>query len=105
MRSTIGISLRLSLLAVALALPTTGFAQSEKEAAQDLANEAARAFAMAAADLKAASDSVDRVLDRYSDQLDEQAMGRIQSNLSDSMGNYERAQQQLFDVLSMEEMP
>ncbi len=74
------------------------------ELEHELLYESARSFAMAASDLKAASNAVDRVVSKYGDRLsgDEASFQRIKKNLLDSMDNYERAQQQLFDVLVVE---
>ena len=62
---------------------------------------AARSFALAASDLKAASESVRRVLDDHSDQVatDPQTAQRLNTYLLDSLSNYEKVQQRLIDVL------
>jgi hypothetical protein len=78
---------------------------SADELDHELLYEAARSFAMAAADLKVSSETVDRMLTEYTDQLDQPVLERIQDNLLNSMGNYERAQQQLFDVLLVDDKP
>jgi ABC-type transporter Mla subunit MlaD len=74
---------------------------SPRELEHELLYESARSFALAAANLKAASQSVQRVLDKHPDQVagDEEAFGRLKRNLLDSLAKYERAQQQLLDVL------
>ena len=63
--------------------------------------EAARSFALAASDLKAASASAQRILDRHGEDLadDEGAFKRLQEHVIDSLSRYEKAQQDLFDVL------
>lgn len=63
--------------------------------------EAARAFASAAADLKAASASAQRILDNHADQLveDQEAFERLQDYLLGSIDRYDKAQRDLFDVL------
>lgn len=74
------------------------------ELEHELLYEAARSFAVAAADLKAASESTQRILDRYGDRLDEdeQLLQRIRQNLLDPLQRYESAQERLFDVLVAE---
>ncbi|UCD75779.1 MAG: hypothetical protein JSV91_02455 [Phycisphaerales bacterium] len=71
------------------------------ELEHELLYEAARSFAVAAADLKAASASAQRILDKHGDRLaeDREAFQRLQGNLLDSLNRYEQAQQELFDVL------
>ncbi|MHC4948459.1 MAG: MlaD family protein [Planctomycetota bacterium] len=73
------------------------------ELEHELLYEAARSFAVAAADLKAASGSVRRVLETHPDRIDEDVAGRLQRNLLDSMDNYEKAQTRLFEVLMQED--
>jgi ABC-type transporter Mla subunit MlaD len=77
---------------------------TSEELEHELLYEAARSFAVAAADLKAAGESVRRVLDEHGERLaaDDQTLQRIQRNLLDSLSNYEKAQQRLFDVLMAE---
>jgi ABC-type transporter Mla subunit MlaD len=71
------------------------------ELEHELLYEAARSFAMAASDLKAASESVSRVLEEHGDRVaaDDTVYTRLRDNLEQSFDNYHRAQQQLFDVL------
>ena len=74
---------------------------SADELQHELLYESARSFAVAAADLKAASESVQRILDQHSDKIagDEDAYRRLERNLLDSLAKYEKAQQQLLDVI------
>jgi ABC-type transporter Mla subunit MlaD len=74
---------------------------SPDELEHELLYEAARSFALAAADLKAAADSVQRVLREHGDEVsnNEDAYRRLQKTLLNSLENYEKAQQQLLDVL------
>jgi len=78
---------------------------SSQELEHELLYEAARSFAIAAADLKAASSSVRRVLDEHGDSLasDQEAYRRLERNLIDSLANYEKAQQRLLDVMLADE--
>ena len=71
------------------------------EVEHELLYAAARSFALAASDLKAASESVRRVLDNHSDQIaaDPQTAERLNTYLLDSLSNYEKVQQRLIDVL------
>ena len=74
---------------------------SVNELEHELLYGAARTFALAASDLKAASESVRRVLDYHSDQIaaDPQSAQRLNTFLLDSLTTYEKAQQRLIDVL------
>ncbi len=74
---------------------------SVNELEHELLYGAARSFALAASDLKAASESVRRVLDNHSDQIaaDPQTAQRLNTFLLDSLSTYEKAQQRLIDVL------
>jgi ABC-type transporter Mla subunit MlaD len=74
---------------------------SEKELEHELLYEAARSFAVAAADLKAASTAMQRVLDTHGDRLgtDDALMERVSQHLMAPLENYETAQQRLLDVL------
>ena len=78
---------------------------SKSELEHELLYEAARSFAMAASDLKAASESVQRVMDRHADRLndDPQIVERLNAYLLDSLDGYEKAQQRLIDVLLTDE--
>lgn len=77
----------------------------KSELEHELLYEAARSFAMAASDLKAASESVQRVMDRHADRLndDPQIVERLNAYLLDSLDGYEKAQQRLIDVLLTDE--
>jgi len=74
---------------------------TEREVEHELLYDAARSFALAAADLKAASQSAQAVLDRHSDRLAEDPglLDQIRRNLVEPLQNYERAQTRLLDVL------
>ena len=78
---------------------------SKSELEHELLYEAARSFAVAASDLKAASESVQRVMDRHIDKLndDPQIVERLNAYLLDSLDGYEKAQQRLIDVLLTDE--
>jgi len=75
------------------------------ELEHEMLYEATRSFAIAAADLKAAAASADRMLSLHGDELarDPELLERVSRNLSDPLEKYERAQQRLFDVLLVEE--
>ncbi len=77
----------------------------KSELEHELLYEAARSFAVAASDLKAASESVQRVMDRHADRLndDPQIVERLNAYLLDSLDGYEKAQQRLIDVLLTDE--
>jgi ABC-type transporter Mla subunit MlaD len=62
---------------------------------------AARSFAIAAEDLKAAAASVQRVIDSNQPSVlqDSESFKRLQQSLIDSMASYEKAQQRLLDVI------
>jgi ABC-type transporter Mla subunit MlaD len=77
---------------------------SSDELEHELLYEAARSFAVAAADLKAASESVQRVLTNHADKIagSEEAYRRLEHSLLESLANYEKAQQQLLDVIVMD---
>lgn len=74
-----------------------------KEIEHELLYEATRSFAVAAADLKAASVSVQRIMDlNNSDSplsIDQATAERLKKHLLDSLQRYETAQQQLTEVL------
>ncbi|MDY7108214.1 MAG: hypothetical protein SYC29_06210 [Planctomycetota bacterium] len=74
---------------------------SPTELEHELLYEAARSFAVAAGDLKAASDAMRRVMDRHGDELmeDREAFELLSENLQESFRKYEQAQQALFGVL------
>ena len=74
---------------------------SEREIEHELLYDAARSFALAAADLKAASKSVQAVLDRHTARLadDPELLDRLRRNLVEPLQNYEQAQTRLLDVL------
>ncbi len=72
------------------------------ELEHELLYEAARSFALAGSDLRASSDSAQRLLDRHRDELDEETVKRINEFLGDSLQRYSNAQQRLVDVLLTE---
>lgn len=74
---------------------------SATELEHELLYEATRSFAVAAADLKASSEAVRRVLENHSSAVahNEEAYRRLEQSLLKSLDNYEKAQQQLLDVL------
>ncbi len=77
----------------------------KSELEHELLYDAARSFAMAASDLKTASESVQRVMDRHPDRLNEdpQIVERLNAFLLDYLDGYEKAQQRLIDVLLTDE--
>jgi hypothetical protein len=74
---------------------------TDQELAHEHLYEATRSFAVAAADMKAASLSVDRILQRYGTELaaDQELFDRITGLLVEPLDRYETAQERLFDVL------
>lgn len=79
---------------------------SPSELEHELLYEAARSFAVAASDLKASSDAMNRVLARHGDQLmeDRESFEQLKDNLLESFRKYDMAQEALFGVL-IEENP
>jgi hypothetical protein len=77
---------------------------TDAEFDHELLYEATRAFAMAAADLKASSGSFSRLLEHGGEQLagDEERLQRMSEGLRASFERYEAAQEQLLDVLTEE---
>jgi ABC-type transporter Mla subunit MlaD len=77
------------------------------ELEHEMLYEAARSFALAVADVKAAAQSMQRVLDRHGDELrdDPELMQRVKDNLLEPLDRYETAQERLFDVLINEGGP
>ncbi len=71
------------------------------ELEHELLYEAARTFAMAVSDLRAASQSTERLMSGHSAEIqtDPELQRRITQFLSTRIENYENAQQQLLDVL------
>ncbi len=74
---------------------------TDKEYSNELLYEAARNFSFGASDLKSAAGSMQRLLDARGDQLgaDDEDLLLIRRNLVESFQRYERAQQQLMDIL------
>ena len=77
---------------------------SRQEQEHELLYASTRAFALAASDLKAASASVQRMLDSHGDEIreDPATFQLLNDYLIDSVERYGRAQQQLIDVLLTE---
>ncbi len=74
---------------------------STDELEGELLYEAARSFALAAGDLRASTESFERVMDNHADLL-QQDQGRLESMqtmLTDSFERYQKAQQHLLDIL------
>jgi ABC-type transporter Mla subunit MlaD len=76
----------------------------QREIEHELLYDAARSFAMAAADLRAASSSVQRILDNHGERLaeDKDALERITNLLLEPMDRYTQAQERLLNVLFYE---
>ncbi|MDG2424287.1 MAG: MlaD family protein [Phycisphaerales bacterium] len=74
---------------------------TDKEYSNELLYEAARNFSFGAADLKSAAGSMQRLLDARGDRLgsDDEDLLLIRRNLVESFQRYERAQQQLMEIL------
>jgi ABC-type transporter Mla subunit MlaD len=76
---------------------------SDDELQHELLYDATRSFAIAAADLKASSESVRRIVDQQpallQDPQNKEAFQRLTTNLLESLKTYEKAQQDLLDVL------
>jgi len=72
-----------------------------KELEHELLYEAARSFALAAGDLRAAGGAVDRLLDMHGERLrdDPQLLERLTRYLAGPLDRYEGAQRALFDLL------
>ncbi len=80
------------------------YSPTREELQHEMLYEAARSFAMAASDLKAASASVERLATTQSAALasDPKTMAMINEYLRDSLDRYAKAQQRLLDVLLAE---
>lgn len=76
----------------------------ENELEHELLYEAARSFALAAADLKASSIAAERMLNQHGDRLQNQPelMERVTKNLINPLDRYEKAQAELFEILKLE---
>lgn len=70
----------------------------------ELLYEAARSFAVAASDLRAASEAVDRVMTNHGERLaiDPQTASQLREHLQSSFERYRAAQQRLMDVLVLD---
>jgi ABC-type transporter Mla subunit MlaD len=80
---------------------------SADELEHELLYDAARAFAVAAADLRATSEAVNRILTNHGDRVaaNQDLYRRLETKLLNSMANYEKAQQDILDVLASEGKP
>lgn len=78
---------------------------SADELEHELLYEAARSFALAATELKAASLATRRMLDSHEERLKQEPelIRKITENLLDPLEQYERAQTRLFEVLKLQE--
>ncbi|MDG2292482.1 MAG: hypothetical protein P8L37_07470, partial [Phycisphaerales bacterium] len=74
---------------------------TDAQMGQELIYEASRNFVFGAADLKSAAEAVQRVIDAHGGALapDDPQMERLRANLLDSANRYQRAQDQLMEVL------
>lgn len=77
------------------------YTPSPSEVEHELLYSAARSFASAASDLKASAGSMQRVLDRHGEEAinDPKTVQRLNKYLIESMEKYEKAQQDLIDVI------
>lgn len=77
---------------------------SQSEVEHELLYAAARSFALAANDLKAAGESMRRVLEEHGEEViaDQDVIDRLNAYLLDSLETYEKAQQRILDVLFVE---
>ena len=73
----------------------------ESELEHELLYEAARSFAMAVSDLRAAADSTERLVNNHGEQIaaDPELRKRVNDFLAGSLERYQGAQQKLIDVL------
>lgn len=96
--------LKLALIEVRRSPWKVLYRPSADELQHELLYEAARSFAVAAADVKAAAASVQRTIDSNQAEVlrDADSFRRLQQSLLDSLARYEKAQQQLLDVIISE---
>ncbi|MCP4839682.1 MAG: MCE family protein [Planctomycetes bacterium] len=80
---------------------------SEKQVTGELLYEASRNFVFGAADLKSAAESMDRLVKARGDALDESAADfkLVRENLTEAVRRYERAQEQLSQILHADTVP
>ena len=97
--------LKLALIEVRRSPWKVLYRPSATELEHELLYESARAFVVAASDLKASSEALQRVLDEHGERIDEEqpTLRRLYDGLAESFERYERAQQRLFDVLVTDE--
>ena len=76
---------------------------TDKELGQELIYEASRNFVFGAADLKSAAGAMQRLVDARGSSLtaDDAQLEALRSNLMDSAERYQRAQEQLMELLQM----
>ena len=76
---------------------------TDKQLGQELIYEASRNFVFGAADLKSAAGAMERLLDSRGSSLtaDDTQLEALRSNLLDSAARYQRAQEQLMELLQM----
>ncbi|MDP7070480.1 MAG: MlaD family protein [Phycisphaerales bacterium] len=80
---------------------------SKEEVTGELLYESSRNFVFGAADLKSAAESMDRLIESRGHELDESAADfrLVRENLTDAVRRYERAQQQLSQILHGDSVP
>jgi ABC-type transporter Mla subunit MlaD len=76
---------------------------TDKQLGQELIYEASRNFVFGAADLKSAAGAMERLLDARGSSLaaDDSQLEALRTNLMDSAERYQRAQEQLMELLQM----
>ena len=76
---------------------------TDKQLGQELIYEASRNFVFGAADLKSAAGAMERLLEARGASLtaDDAQLEALRSNLMDSADRYQRAQEQLMELLKM----
>lgn len=78
------------------------YSPDRSEVAHEMLYEAARSFAMAASDMKAATASAQRLLDNHADRLDPESLQKLNTYLLEKVASFEKAQALLLDVLVSE---
>jgi len=93
--------LKLALIEVRRSPWKVLYRPTKDELQHELLYEATRSFAVAAADLKAAAASANRILENHGDELraDQTLVDAVSRNLLEPLERYERAQQRLTEVL------
>ncbi len=74
---------------------------TSEEVQHELLYDSTRAFAVATGELKATTEAVRRILDNHGNAVatNQELYRRLEKNLADALANYERAQQEMLDVL------